>query len=235
MFIVRHKKTPRDGTAPAVLYGYGGFAISVAPAFNPSNLTFLKNYGAVYAVANIRGGAEYGEDWHQAGIKERKANGLDDFIAAAEHMVENKIAAPGKIAINGGSNGGLLVAACINRAPANTFGAAVAQVGVLDLLKFDEFTIGRAWVSDYGNPKDANDFDFIHPISPLHNIPTDRHLPPTLLQTADHDDRVVPLHSFKHAAALQYIQADNPNPLLISIDRKAGHGAGKSTVQRFVY
>ncbi|KAL0949097.1 hypothetical protein HGRIS_009187 [Hohenbuehelia grisea] len=232
MFIVRHKDTPFDGTAPAIQYGYGGFSISINPFFSPSMLTFLQNYGAVLAVPNIRGGSEFGEDWHQGGIHERKVNVFDDFIAATEYLVDNKYAAPGKVAINGGSNGGLLVAACVNRAPEGTFGAAIAEVGVLDLLKFHLFTIGKAWTSDYGNPSDPHDFDFIHPISPLHNVPTDRTLPPLILLTADHDDRVVPLHSFKHAAQLQHSLPHNPHPLLIRIDTKAGHGSGKSTKQR---
>ncbi|KZT27069.1 hypothetical protein NEOLEDRAFT_1194599 [Neolentinus lepideus HHB14362 ss-1] len=232
MFIVRLKTTKLDGTAPAIQYGYGGFSISVNPFFSPAILTFLRDYNAVLAVPNIRGGGEFGEEWHLAGTREHKVNVFDDFIAATEYLVQNKYAAPGKVAINGGSNGGLLVAACINRAPEGTFGAAVAEVGVLDLLKFPHFTIGKAWTSDYGDPKDPHDFDFIHPISPLHNVPTNKTLPPTILLTADHDDRVVPLHSFKHAATLQYTLPHNPHPLLVRIEKKAGHGAGKSTEQR---
>lgn len=232
MFIVRHESTKRDGTAPAIQYGYGGFSISINPSFSPAILTFLKSYGAVYALPNIRGGGEFGEKWHDAGIKEKKINVFNDFIAATKYLVENKIAAPGKVAINGGSNGGLLIAACVNIAPEGTFGAGVAEVGVLDLLKFADFTIGNAWVSDYGDPHNAHDFDFIYPISPLHNVPADRLLPPVLLMTADHDDRVVPLHSFKHAATLQHTVPNNPHPLLIRIDKKAGHGAGKGTEKR---
>lgn len=232
MFIVKHKSTKSDGTAPAIQYGYGGFSISLSPSFSPTILTLIKAYGAVYALPNIRGGGEFGEEWHLAGTKERKINVFNDFIAATEYLVKNKIAAPGKVAINGGSNGGLLVAACVNIAPEGTFGAAVAEVGVLDLLKFADFTIGKAWTSDYGNPHDSHDFDFIYPISPLHNVPTDKNLPPLLLMTADHDDRVVPLHSFKHAATLQHTLAHNPHPLLIRIDKKAGHGAGKATEKR---
>ncbi|CAL1703361.1 unnamed protein product [Somion occarium] len=232
MFVVRHKDTKFDGSAPAIQYGYGGFTISVNPFFSPSILTFLQRYGAVLAVPNIRGGGEFGEEWHLAGTKERKVNCFNDFIAASEFLVKEKYAARGKIAINGGSNGGLLVAACVNRAPEGLLGAAVAEVGVLDLLKFADFTIGRAWVSDYGDPHEPHDFDFIYPISPLHNVPTDRVLPPTILLTADHDDRVVPLHSFKHAATLQHTLPNNSHPLLIRIDKKAGHGAGKSTEKR---
>ncbi|TFK43090.1 prolyl oligopeptidase [Crucibulum laeve] len=232
MFIVRHKSTKFDGTAPAIQYGYGGFSISIDPFFSPTILTFLQQYGAVLAVPNIRGGGEFGESWHKAACREKKGNCFDDFVAATEYLIKNKYAGAGKVAINGGSNGGLLVAACVNRAPEGTFGAAVAEVGVLDLLKFHKFTIGRAWTSDYGNPDDPNDFDFIYPLSPLHNIPTDRVLPPLLLLTADHDDRVVPMHSFKHAATLQHTLPHNPHPLLLRVDKKAGHGAGKSTEKR---
>ncbi|KAI0637652.1 prolyl oligopeptidase [Trametes polyzona] len=232
MFIVRHKDTKFDGTAPALQYGYGGFTISINPFFSPAILTWMQKYGAILAVPNIRGGGEFGEEWHLAGTRERKVNCFDDFIAATQFLVDNKYAAPGKVAINGGSNGGLLVAACVNRAPEGLLGAAVADVGVLDLLKFADFTIGRAWTSDYGDPHDPHDFDFIYPISPLHNIPTDRALPPFMLTTADHDDRVVPLHSFKHAATLQHLHPNNVHPLLIRIDKKAGHGAGKSTEMR---
>ncbi|KAF8631993.1 hypothetical protein AX17_004938 [Amanita inopinata Kibby_2008] len=232
MFVVRHKATKFDGTAPAIQYGYGGFNISIDPFFSPIMLTFLQKYGAVLAVPNIRGGGEFGETWHNEGIREKKGNVFDDFIAATEFLVKNKYTARGKVAINGGSNGGLLVGACVNRAPEGTFGAAVADVGVMDLLKFSQFTIGKAWTSDYGNPEDPHDFDFIYPLSPLHNVPTNRILPPTMLLTADHDDRVVPMHSFKHAATLQYTLPHNPHPLLLRVDKKAGHGAGKSTEKR---
>ncbi|KAG6916377.1 hypothetical protein DXG01_007098 [Tephrocybe rancida] len=227
MFIVRHKSTPFDGTAPAIQYGYGGFSISINPFFSPTILTFLQTYGAILAVPNIRGGAEFGEDWHKAGTREQKVNVFDDFIAATEHLVQNKYVGAGKVAINGGSNGGLLVGACINRAPEGTFGAAVAEVGVMDLLK-----VWKAWTSDYGDPDQPGDFDFIYPLSPVHNVPTDKILPPTLLLTADHDDRVVPMHSFKHAATLQHTLPHNPHPLLLRVDKKAGHGAGKSTEKR---
>ncbi|KAL1747799.1 prolyl oligopeptidase [Schizophyllum fasciatum] len=232
MFVVRHKDTPLDGTAAAIQYGYGGFSISINPFFSPMMMAFCQRYNAILAVPNIRGGGEFGEEWHLAGTRERKVNVFDDFIAATEYLVKNKYAAPGKVAINGGSNGGLLVAACANRAPEGTFGAAVAEVGVLDLLKFADFTIGRAWCGDYGDPHDPADFDFIYPLSPLHNVPTDRVLPPTILLTADHDDRVVPMHSFKHAATLQHLHPANPHPLLLRVDKKSGHGAGKSTEKR---
>ncbi|KAF9558232.1 prolyl oligopeptidase [Agrocybe pediades] len=232
MFIVRHKSTKFDGTAPAIQYGYGGFTISIDPFFSPVMLTMLRNYGAILAVPNIRGGGEFGEEWHLGGCREKKGNCFDDFIAATEHLVKNKYAAPGKTIINGGSNGGLLVSACVNRAPEGTFGCAVSEVGVHDLLKFHKFTIGRAWTSDYGNPDDPNDFDFIYPLSALHNVPKDKVLPPVILLTADHDDRVVPMHSFKMAATLQHTLPNNPHPLLLRVDKKSGHGAGKSTQQR---
>ncbi|KAF6762498.1 prolyl oligopeptidase [Ephemerocybe angulata] len=226
MFIVRHKDTPFDGTAPALQYGYGGFSISLDPGFSPTVLTQFTR------VANIRGGGEFGEDWHKAGYREKKVNCFDDFIAATEYLVKNKYAAPGKVTIHGGSNGGLLVSACVLRAPEGTYGAALSDVGVHDLLRFHKFTIGKAWTSDYGNPDDPKDFDFIYPISPLHNVPPKKILPPLLLATADHDDRVVPSHSFKLAATLQYLRADNPNPILLRVDKKSGHGAGKSTKKR---
>ena len=232
MFIVRHTSTKLDGTAAALQYGYGGFSISVNPSFSASILSFIKRYNAIFALPNIRGGGEFGEDWHEAGIKEKKINVFNDFIAATEHLTTEKYVAPGKVAINGGSNGGLLIAACTNIAPEGTFGAAIAEVGVLDMLKFADFTIGRAWVSDYGDPHDPHDFDFLYSYSPLHNVPTNKILPPLLLMTADHDDRVVPLHSFKHAATLQHTLPDNPHPLLIRVDTKAGHGAGKATEKR---
>ncbi|KIM30914.1 hypothetical protein M408DRAFT_272569 [Serendipita vermifera MAFF 305830] len=231
MFIVRPKWVNKDGTASAIQYGYGGFSYSVQPFFSTTLLTYIQSYGAILAVANIRGGAEFGEDWHLAGTRERKVNVFDDFIAATQYLTESGWAAPGKVAINGASNGGLLVAACLNRAPQGTFGAGVAEVGVLDMLKFADFTIGKAWTADYGDPHVAEDFDFIYPYSPLHNVP-DHELPPTLILTADHDDRVVPLHSFKHIAELQHKLANNPNPLLIRIEQKAGHGAGKSTEKK---
>ncbi|KAG9038600.1 hypothetical protein FRB95_000822 [Tulasnella sp. JGI-2019a] len=232
MFIVKHKNTPTDGTAPVLQYGYGGFSITMGPFFSPGMLTFIKAYGGVLAVPGIRGGAEFGEDWHLAGVKEKRVKVYEDFIAATEYLVKHKHGAPGKVAINGGSNGGTLVAACVNRAPEGTFGAAVADVGVMDLFKYTKFTIGYAWTSDYGDPSLPEEFDFIRHYSPLHNIPKDRILPPMILLTADHDDRVVPLHSFKHAATLQHSAPQNPHPLLIRIEKKAGHGAGKSTEKK---
>ncbi|KAF9240642.1 prolyl oligopeptidase [Melanogaster broomeanus] len=212
MFLVRHSSTKK-------MYGYGGFSISINPSFSPAILTFLKSYGAVFAMPNIRGGAEFGKTYQRF----IQINVFNDFIAATEYLVKNKIAAAGKVAINGG----LLIGACVNIAPEGTFGAGVAEVGVMDLLK-----VRKSWTADYGDPHNPHDFDFIHPISPLHNVPTDKSLPPLLLMTADHDDRVVPLHSFKLAATLQHTLPDNPHPLLIRIDKKAGHGAGKATEKR---
>ncbi|KAG9313061.1 prolyl oligopeptidase [Chiua virens] len=254
MFIVRHKSTKTDGTAPAYSTGYGGFSISINPSFSPSILTFLKAYGAVFALPNIRGGGEFGEEWHSAGIREHKVSSLFFcFCRVGSTWLITKSPAAGKVAINGGSNGGkwshdlidnhdlitsptgLLVGACVNIAPQGTFGAAAAEVGVMDLLKVchspSDF-VSKAWTADYGDPHDPHDFDFIYPISPLHNVPRDRTLPPLLMMTADHDDRVVPLHSFKLAATLQHTLPHNAHPLLIRIDKKAGHGAGKATEKR---
>ncbi|GAA5902303.1 hypothetical protein JCM6882_000496 [Rhodosporidiobolus microsporus] len=232
MFVTRPKDVEKDGSAPAILYGYGGFSHAITPFFSPSLLTWIKHYKGVLAVANIRGGDEYGEDWHLAGTKERKQNVFDDFHFAAEHLHSEGFAAKDKVAISGGSNGGLLVAACVNQAP-ELFGAAIADVGVLDMLRFQRFTIGRAWVSDYGTSDEPEGFDYLYAYSPLHNVnPAKKPYPPTMLLTADHDDRVVPLHSFKHAAEMQYQLPDNPNPLLLRVDTKSGHGAGKSTEKK---
>ncbi|GAA5986969.1 hypothetical protein JCM10908_000972 [Rhodotorula pacifica] len=232
MFVTRPKDVQLDGTAPALLYGYGGFSHAMTPFFSPSLMTWIKHYKGVLAVANIRGGSEYGEEWHLAGTKERKQNVFDDFQGAAKHLIEAKYAAKDKVAISGGSNGGLLVGACVNQAP-ELFGAAIADVGVLDMLRFQRFTVGGFWVSDYGSSDDPEGFDYLIKYSPLHNVdPKRAPYPPTMLLTADHDDRVVPLHSFKHAAELQYQLPDNPNPLLIRIDTKSGHGAGKSTEKK---
>ncbi|GAA5933575.1 hypothetical protein JCM3775_003739 [Rhodotorula graminis] len=232
MFVTRPKDVERNGKAPCLAYGYGGFSASMTPFFSPALLTWIKHYKGVLAVANIRGGAEYGENWHLAGTKERKQNVFDDFQWAAKYLVSEGFAAKGKVAISGGSNGGLLVGACVNQAP-ELFGAAIADVGVLDMLRFDRFTIGSYWTSDYGVPSDPEAFDYLYAYSPLHNVdPRKAPYPPTMLLTADHDDRVVPLHSFKHAAELQYQLPDNPNPLLIRIDTKSGHGAGKSTEKK---
>ncbi|EGG06431.1 prolyl endopeptidase [Melampsora larici-populina 98AG31] len=231
MFITHRKDFKQDGTAPGYQYGYGGFSISINPFFSPALMTFVAHYGAVLAVPNIRGGGEYGEDWHLAGTKEKKQNVFDDFQYATKYLVDHKYVDPTKVTINGGSNGGLLVAACVNQAP-ELYGAALAEVGVLDMLRFHRFTIGRAWTADYGNPDEGEAFDYLIKYSPLHNVDPKVTYPALMLLTADHDDRVVPLHSFKFAAELQYRLSENPNPLLLRLDLKAGHGAGKSTAMR---
>jgi len=226
MFLIhRHDLTP-DGTQPALLYGYGGFNVSLTPAFAPSRIAWLE-MGGVYAVANIRGGGEYGEEWHQAGICRNKQNGIDDFIGAAEWLIKNGYTNSKRLAITGGSNGGMLVGASMTQRP-DLFAAAVPAVGVMDLLRFHKFTIGWAWTSDYGSPDDPEDFPVLHACSPYHNIREATAYPATLITTGDHDDRVVPSHSFKFAAALQHAQSGD-NPTLIRVAVSAGHGAGKPT------
>ena len=224
MFLVHRKGLARDGNAPTYLYGYGGFNIALTPSFSAGNLAWLE-LGGIFAVANVRGGGEYGEAWHQAGIKDRKQTAFDDFIAAAEWLIGEGYTRPARLAISGGSNGGLLVAACMVQRP-DLFGAVLPAVGVLDMLRFHKFTIGWAWVSDYGSPDDAGDFRVLKAYSPLHNLKPGAAYPAVLITTADHDDRVVPSHSFKFAAALQAAQG-GPAPALIRIETKAGHGAGK--------
>ncbi len=226
MFLVHHRDIELDGTHPTLLYGYGGFNISVTPSFSVRNLAWLE-MGGVYAVANIRGGGEYGEEWHQAGIGPNKQNGLDDFIAAAEWLIENRYTSSSRLAIHGGSNGGMLVGACMTARP-ELFRAAVPAVGVMDLLRFHKFTIGWAWTSDYGSPDNPDDFDVLYACSPYHNLKEGARYPATLITTGDHDDRVVPSHSFKFAAAIQAAQA-GPHPVLIRVAVSAGHGLGKPT------
>jgi prolyl oligopeptidase len=226
MFITHKKGLKLDGQNPTVLYGYGGFNVSLTPAFSISNLVWME-MGGVYAQPNLRGGNEYGEAWHLAGTKLKKQNVFDDFIAAAEWLIANKYTSTPKLAIYGGSNGGLLVGACMTQRP-DLFGAALPAVGVLDMLRFHKFTIGWAWVPDYGSADDAQEFKALSVYSPLHNLKPGTQYPATLITTADHDDRVVPAHSFKFAAALQAAQASEA-PTLIRIETKAGHGAGKPT------
>ena len=226
MFITHKKGLKLDGNNPTYLYGYGGFAISLPPAFSVGNLVWME-MGGVYAQPNLRGGGEYGEEWHQAGMKLRKQNVFDDFIAAAQWLIDNKYTSTPKLAIGGGSNGGLLVGAALTQRP-DLFGAALPAVGVMDMLRFQKFTIGWAWVSDYGSSENAEEFKALYAYSPLHNIKPGRAYPPTMVTTADHDDRVWPGHSFKFAAALQAAQ-EGPAPILIRIETKAGHGAGKPT------
>lgn len=227
MFLVYKKGLKRDGNAPTLLYAYGGFNISVTPGFSPSNILLMEQ-GGIYALANIRGGGEYGEKWHKGGMLEKKQNVFDDFIAAAEYLVSEKYTSPKKIAISGGSNGGLLVGACLVQRP-DLFGAAFPEVGVLDMLRYHKFTIGWGWVVEYGSADVESQFDYLIKYSPLHNIKVGVDYPATMVMTADHDDRVVPAHSFKFAATLQAAQQETgcANPILIRIDEKAGHGAGK--------
>jgi prolyl oligopeptidase len=228
MIVTAKKGTPRDGGAPTILYGYGGFDISLTPAFSSAVLVWLE-MGGVYAVANLRGGGEYGQAWHRDGIKERKQNVFDDFIAAAEYLIEQKWTSPPKLAIHGGSNGGLLVGACMVQRP-ELFGAALPAVAVMDMLRFQHFTIGWAWTSDYGSSDDAAAAATLIAYSPYHNLREGEHYPATLITTGDHDDRVFPAHSFKFAAALQHAQG-GPAPVLLRIETKTGHGAGKPTAK----
>src|SRR5215212_2981130 len=228
MFITHKKGLKLDGSNPTYLYAYGGFNISLTPAFSVGNLVWMER-GGVYAQPNLRGGGEYGEDWHQAGMKLKKQNVFDDFIAAAEWLIANKYTSTPKLALGGGSNGGLLVGAALTQRP-DLFGAAIPAVGVMDMLRFQKFTIGWAWVSDYGSSDNAEEFKALYAYSPLHNIKPGTSYPPTLITTADHDDRVWPGHSFKFAAALQAAQAGTA-PVLIRIETKAGHGAGKPTTK----
>ena len=226
MFITHKKGIELDGNNPTYLYAYGGFNISLTPSFSISNLVWLE-MGGIYAVPNLRGGGEYGEAWHQAGMKDKKQNVFDDFIAAAEWLIDNRYTSKKKLAIAGGSNGGLLVGACMTQRP-DLFAAAIPAVGVLDMLRFHKFTIGWAWCPEYGDPDNEDDFKTLYAYSPLHNLKEGTEYPATMITTADHDDRVVPAHSFKFAAALQAAHQGD-NPVLIRIETKAGHGAGKPT------
>jgi len=228
MFIVHKKGLKLDGSNPTYLYGYGGFGISLTPSFSVSLLTWME-LGGVYAVPNLRGGGEYGEDWHQAGMKLKKQTVFDDFIAAAEWLIANQYTSSPKLAIAGGSNGGLLVGACMTQRP-ELFGAALPAVGVMDMLRFHKFTIGWAWIAEYGSPDNPEEFKALYAYSPLHNLKPGTAYPATLITTADHDDRVVPAHSFKFAAALQAAHKGTA-PVLIRIETKAGHGAGKPTTK----
>lgn len=226
IFIVHNKTIRKDGNNPTLLYGYGGFSISVTPTFMVNRLVWLE-LGGILAVANLRGGGEFGEEWHQAGCLLNKQNCFDDMIAAAEYLINCGYTKPDRLAIEGRSNGGLLVGACITQRP-DLFGVALPAVGVMDMLRFHKFTIGWAWVSDYGSSEDPQQFEVLYRYSPLHNLRPGTHYPATLITTADHDDRVVPGHSFKFAAALQAAQGGDA-PVLIRIQTKAGHGFGKPT------
>lgn len=224
MFLTHQKGLKMDGQRPAQLYAYGGFNISMTPGFNPGNLILLEQ-GGIYAVANIRGGGEYGETWHKAGMLLKKQNVFDDFIAAAEYLVKENYTNPERLAISGGSNGGLLVGAAMTQRP-DLFAVALPAVGVMDMLRYHKFTVGFGWVVEYGSSDDSTHFENLHAYSPLHNLEEGVEYPATLITTADHDDRVVPAHSFKFAATLQEKQAGD-KPVLIRIETKAGHGGGK--------
>ncbi len=224
MFLVYKKGIKRDGSAPTLLYAYGGFNISLTPSFSPANILLLEQ-GGIYALANIRGGGEYGEKWHTGGMLENKQNVFDDFIAAGEYLVKEKYTSSEKLAINGGSNGGLLVGACLVQRP-DLFAVAFPEVGVLDMLRYHKFTIGWGWAVEYGSSDYEEQFNYLYKYSPLHNVKPGVCYPATMIMTADHDDRVVPAHSFKFAAELQKGQGCD-NPVLIRIDSDAGHGAGK--------
>ncbi len=230
MFIIHRRGLDRNGSHPTLLYGYGGFNISVLPSFSVSRLVWLE-MGGVYAVANLRGGGEYGRKWHEAGMRMHKQNVFDDFIAASEYLIAKNYTSPEKLSILGGSNGGLLVGACITQRP-ELYGAAVAAVGVMDMLRYDQFTAGRFWVGDYGSATESQEmFEYLNGYSPYHNLKQGTAYPAILITTADTDDRVVPLHSFKFAARIQYCQRGE-DPVLIRIQTQAGHGSGKPTSMR---
>lgn len=225
MFIVHKKGIELDGSNPTLLYGYGGFNISLSPTFSTSNIFFLEN-GGVYALANLRGGGEFGEEWHQQGMKLQKQNVFDDFIAAAEYLIDKKYTSSEKLAIRGGSNGGLLVGAAMTQRP-ELFAVALPAVGVMDMLRFHKFTVGKGWIPEYGSADSSKaEFEALYAYSPLHNLKDGTVYPSTMVTTGDHDDRVVPAHSFKFAARLQAAHAGK-NPVLIRIETEAGHGAGK--------
>jgi prolyl oligopeptidase len=224
MFLTYKKGLKLDGQNPTLLYAYGGFDISLTPYFSVPNLVWLQ-MGGIYAQPNLRGGGEYGEEWHLAGTHAKKQNVFDDFIAAAEWLIANKYTSTPKLAISGASNGGLLIGASVTQRP-DLFGATLPAVGVMDMLRFQKFTIGWAWTSDYGSSDNPDDFKALYAYSPLHNLKPGTKYPPTLISTADHDDRVMPAHSFKFAATMQADQA-GPAPVLIRVETKAGHGAGK--------
>ncbi|HEX7904789.1 MAG TPA: prolyl oligopeptidase family serine peptidase [Chitinophagaceae bacterium] len=224
MFVTYKKGLQLDGNNPVLLYGYGGFNIPMTPGFSISNAFFMEQ-GGVYAQVNLRGGSEYGEEWHKAGMLQNKQNVFDDFIGAAEYLIKEKYTNSQKLAIRGGSNGGLLVGAAMTQRP-DLFKVAIPQVGVMDMLRYHKFTIGYAWAVEYGSSDKKEDFEYLYKYSPVHNLKPGVSYPATIVTTADHDDRVVPAHSFKYAATLQAAQAGT-NPTLIRIESKAGHGAGK--------
>ena len=224
MFLVHKQGLRPNGDTPVLLYGYGGFNLPTRPNYVARTMAWVE-MGGIFASANLRGGSEYGSEWHRAGALDRKQNVFDDFIAAAEYLIRAGYTKPSRLAIYGRSNGGLLVGACLNQRP-DLFGAAVPAVGVMDMLRFHQFTVGAGWTSDYGSPDNPKDFEVLRKYSPLHNIRQGTKYPPTLVITADHDDRVVPLHSFKYGAALQHAQ-EGSAPILIRIDTDSGHGGRK--------
>jgi prolyl oligopeptidase len=225
MFISYKRGLHRDGKAPAILTGYGGFDIALRPGFSATDLLWME-MGGIFVVANLRGGSEYGEAWHRAGMLANKQNVFDDFIAAAECLIANKYTSTPKLAIHGGSNGGLLMGAVVNQRP-DLFGAVLADVGVMDMLRFQKFTVGAAWIPDYGSSEaSAAQFKTLYAYSPYHNLKTGTVFPPTLITTGDHDDRVFPAHSFKYAAEMQRDQGGTA-PILLFVETKAGHGGGK--------
>ncbi len=229
IIVTRKKDTKLDGSNRTLLYGYGGFNISITPSFSPGTAAWIDS-GGVYAVANLRGGGEYGRQWHEDGMRLKKQNVFDDCIAAAECLIEKGYTKPSRLAISGRSNGGLLVGAVITQRP-DLFGACLPAVGVMDMLRYHKFTIGWAWVTEYGSSDEADQIDNLLSYSPLHNLQPGTCYPATLVTTADRDDRVVPGHSFKFAAALQAAQGCD-NPTLIRIETRAGHGAGTPVSKR---
>jgi len=229
MFLTHKKDLRLDGNNATLLYGYGGFNISLTPFFSIAVLNWVEN-GGVYAVANLRGGGEYGEEWHEAGVLEKKQNVFDDFIAAAEWLIGNKYTHPAKLAISGGSNGGLLVATCMLQRP-DLYGAVICSVPLTDMLRYHRFTVGRYWIAEYGNAESSPEqFKFIFAYSPLHNVKKGVVYPPVLILSADTDDRVVPAHAKKFAATLQAASGGN-HPVLLRVETKAGHGFGKPTAK----
>lgn len=229
IFLTYQKGLKLNGNNPVLLYGYGGFNIPMTPGFSITNAFFLEQ-GGVFAVVNLRGGSEYGEEWHKAGMLEKKQNVFDDFVGAAEYLIEEKYTSTEKLAIRGGSNGGLLVGAAMTQRP-ELFKVAIPQVGVMDMLRYHKFTIGYAWAVEYGSSDKKEQFEYLYKYSPLHNLKEGVQYPATIITTADHDDRVVPAHSFKFAARLQEVYNGN-NPVVIRIDSKAGHGAGKPVAKQ---
>lgn len=223
MYLVHRKDLKLDGNNPCLLYGYGGFNIAVTPSFSASRILWLE-LGGVYAVANLRGGSEYGDKWHRDGMLEKKQNVFDDFISAAEWLIANKYTRRERLAIEGRSNGGLLVSACMTQRP-DLYGAVLCIVPVTDMLRFHKFTVGRYWIPEYGDPENADHFEFMYRYSPLHNVKP-AHYPATMVVTAHGDDRVVPGHAFKFTATLQEAQ-EGSAPILLRVDTKSGHGHGK--------